>query len=388
MAEQLAERGHEVWVLTSDHRTVVQDKKPEEQIFRRLKVHMTFNSALAPAATFFLRRRELVLENLRQLEIVLDDVCPEVVFIWNLQELPREIAVACEERPGLVVAYWLAGYSPADPDEFWRYWEHVPNNRALRLLKYPVRGLALRIMENEGKPIRPKMAHVAVVSEFMLQKGLREGTLPAHSQVIYNGVELKRFYHQIQPRKHKRTRILQAGRINADKGVHTTLRAASYLVSAGKGDRFEILIAGNGPVDYVAELEAYVADHSLQNNISFLDWIPRDDMPTVMANHDVLLLPSIIDEAFSRAVLEGMAAGLAVVASRTGGTGELIKHQINGLTFQAGDSADLASQLQLLIDDDGTRQQLARKGQQKVIEEFSMDTMVDNVESFLLGTFN
>jgi glycosyltransferase involved in cell wall biosynthesis len=78
-----------------------------------------------------------------------------------------------------------------------------------------------------------------------------------------------------------------------------------------------------------------------------------------------------------------MAAGLAVVGTLTGGTGELLIERENGLTCAAENSHEMAEKIEILLDDPAFRFQLACNGQKRVIGEFSLDRMVDRLENFL-----
>lgn len=124
---------------------------------------------------------------------------PDVIFIWNLQGFTRRLALDAEALPEIPVAYWLAGYSPAEPDEFWHYWSIQPKVRShLGWIKNGMRRTAFAMLQREGQPLQPAMRHVAVVSQFMRSKGVADGTLPHHTRVIYNGVEVEQFFFPVR----------------------------------------------------------------------------------------------------------------------------------------------------------------------------------------------
>jgi glycosyltransferase involved in cell wall biosynthesis len=106
-------------------------------------------------------------------------------------------------------------------------------------------------------------------------------------------------------------------------------------------------------------------------------------MPELLRKFDVLVLPSIWPEPFSRAVLEGMISGLVVVAARTGGTPEIIVDEENGLLFMPNDPQDLAKKIAYLVDHPGERNQIGYAGRQTVVEGFTMEKMMDKIESYL-----
>ena len=91
----------------------------------------------------------------------------------------------------------------------------------------------------------------------------------------------------------------------------------------------------------------------------------------------------IFREPFARTVLEAMAAGLVVIGTTTGGTGEILTEGKTGLTFPAGDGGQLAKQITRLFDDPVLSQRLAKVGQERVVKQYTLQRMVNQIESVL-----
>jgi glycosyltransferase involved in cell wall biosynthesis len=337
---------------------------------------------------FFITRRQTESHNRRCLLNVAADFAPDVVFVWNIEGLPRSIAVEAESLPNVAVAYWLAGYSPAAPDEFWCYWSRPAMNPVVRPFKSLVSKIALPIMRTEGKPLGPNMRHVAVVSEYLLAKGLADGTLPANTQVIYNGVEIEEFFRPVPSQVEGPLLLLLAGRVTPDKGVDTVIEAVGILAQECDPPNVQLVIAGSGPDSFLGKLKRRVHELDIENLVSFLGWVPREEVPELMARHHVLILPTVYQEPFARVVLEAMASGLLVVSTLTGGTKELLEHEVTGLAFDAGNAQELALLLRRLVTEPGLRQRLAEQGQEVVLKGFSLDNMIQNVEDFLKEAFD
>ena len=85
-----------------------------------MRLHIRYNDRINIPLQFLWRRPRAEAHDLRCLGASVDRFAPDVVFIWNLQGLPISIALAAESLSGPGIAYWLAGYSPAEPDEYWR----------------------------------------------------------------------------------------------------------------------------------------------------------------------------------------------------------------------------------------------------------------------------
>lgn len=386
VAERLAERGHAIAVLTSD-RGVSRGESATANgsIHRLLRIQPRFGTRPGPAMQFFLTRRRIEAYNRLACRNLVQQYQPDVVFIWNLEGLPYELATDVESLQGVAAAYWLAHYSPAGPDLYWRFWTQPPGKHThLEMFKGVLGRLALAQMRREGKPVRPQMCHVAVVSEWMRSKGLAENTLPTHTEVIYNGVETDLFYHPVHPPDGQLpVNLLLAGRVSADKGIHIAVEAVGTLAQARPQRDFRLIIAGSGPRDYQEQLQKSAASYGIGELVSFTGWLPREQMPSLMHKCHVLLLTAIYPEAFARVVLEGMAAGLAVVGTLTGGTGELLRHRHNGLVYAAEDGQDLARQIGQLLDNPHLRHGLASCGQEMVLGQYSLERMVERVEDLL-----
>lgn len=384
VAVGLAQCGHVAAVLTSDHGGLVSVPQGEARVHRWLLLQPRYDARVSPAMQSFYSRPRIERANRRALHKVVAAFGPDVVFIWNLDGLSHELALDAEAFPGVATAYWVASNSPAAPDAYWRYWNQAPGQRVkLAGAKRLLRSLALAQMRREGKPVRPEMRHVAVVSEFMRRTGQAAGVLPPHTEVIYNGVETDLFRHHVAPvETAPPIRLLLAGRVSADKGVHKAVEALGRLAQARPQRDFHLTIAGDGPVDYRAELERLAERLGVGELVSFAGRLPRAIMPELMAACHILLLPTVIEEAFARVTLEAMAAGLAVVGTLTGGTGEILRDGATGLACT--DSCDdLPRQIDRLLADPQLRVQLARNGQSEVLANYSMTRMVARVEDLL-----
>lgn len=384
VAMRLAGRGHQVQVLTSIRGTDRAAMVHEPNIRRLLRLQPDYESQRSVSAQFFLHRQRDETHNVHCLQQLIKAFKPDVVFMWNLEYLPRALALTAESTPGVSTAYWLAGYSPMEPEEFWRYWNRPANRSVIKPFKQALQKIALSMMQTERQTRQLiQMRHTGIVSDYMRRMGLAAKTIPAQTRVIYNGIEPELFYHPVAAETSRQLVLLQAGRVSADKGVHTTVEAVGHLAAKYTADQIHLNIAGSGPVEYQSRLQQLVDRYQIADRVSFLGWLPRDKMPELMARSHVLVLPTSHQEPFARVVLEAMASGLTVISTLTGGTGEIIQPGITGLAFEAEDGQGLANQIEQLILNPTLRCQLATNGQQLVLEKFSLDRMVENVEQLL-----
>ncbi len=379
-------RGHEVLVLASDFGVSSSDQGLQESGVRRtLALHIAYQDRTPIPLQFVWRRPLVARRDQRLLRRSAAEFQPDVVCFWNTECLPRNLAAVAEALPGVGVAYWLAGRSPAALDEYDLYWQVAGRSRSARAFKAVFRTPARAWCAHSAHARRPQMRHVGVVSAYLRRAGLAAGTLPATSEVIPNGVEVRNFFCPITTGPLAELRLILAGRLAPDKGVHVAIDALAQVRAAMPQAGVRLKIVGGGPQDYWDELRRAVGRHGLDPFVEFAGKIPRAEMPAVLRDQHVLLLPTLVEEAFPRVVLEGMAAGLAVVAADTGGTRELVVHEVTGLLCPPGDPAALAQQILRLMRQPGLRTELAANGQRRVVAEFSLERMVDRVEALLVG---
>lgn len=168
----------------------------------------------------------------------------------------------------------------------------------------------------------------------------------ARIQVIPNGISddflqvgSNRCYSKEGP-----LRLITVGNLITLKGVDTLLRALATLADP---TAVSLTIVGDGPEQ--KNLQTLGRTLKLNNQIQFLGAMPAGQIPRLMGEADVLVMPSL-REGRPNVVLEAMAAGLPVIGSDIAAITELVKAEVNGLLFTAGDQQQLAVQLKRLID--------------------------------------
>ena len=191
---------------------------------------------------------------------------------------------------------------------------------------------------------------VIAVSEGEASAMIAAGVVPRERvSVVPNGVDPKRF-SDARPLPDAALglpegvkRILVAGLLNPAKGQDLAIEALASEPLTGRSD-VHLLLAGHG--EDLARLRALAQARGLAERVHFLGW--RDDLPALMASVDVLLLPSRW-EGMPYAVLEAMAAGLPVVATRVDGASDLVLPGKSGELVDVGDVAGMARALAALL---------------------------------------
>lgn len=101
-------------------------------------------------------------------------------------------------------------------------------------------------------------------------------------------------------------------------------------------------------------------------------WGYRDNMPEVMAEANIICLPSY-REGLPKVLIEAAACGRPIVTTDMPGCREIVHHGKNGLLVSARDSKELAQALRILIEDSGMRQRMGQEGRALVVAEYSVD---------------
>ncbi len=164
-----------------------------------------------------------------------------------------------------------------------------------------------------------------------------------------------------------------AGRLAAEKGVSVLLEAMKDVLA--RVPKARLVVAGDGPERPALERQA--RDLGIDNRVAFLGM--RADLPRVLAALDVFVLPSLY-EGFGLVVLEAMAVGVPVIATRVGGVPEVIEDGVTGLLVPAGDAKKLAEAVFRLEDNPRQAEALADRGSARLQTDFSLPAMIDAVE--------
>lgn len=105
-------------------------------------------------------------------------------------------------------------------------------------------------------------------------------------------------------------------------------------------------------------------------------WQSQSALPTLLAQCDIVVCPTVAEEALGRTAVEGMGTGRPVVASRIGGLSFTVLDEATGLLCRPGDIDDLARQLTRLLDDAPLRAHLGSNGRQRFLENYTWEAIL------------
>jgi sugar transferase (PEP-CTERM/EpsH1 system associated) len=202
------------------------------------------------------------------------------------------------------------------------------------------------------------------------------GVPPERIRQLYSGVDVHRFcpdHGSTAAGADDQVVIGTAGRLDPVKNQAALVDALRRIHDRdpGRAGRLKLIIVGDGPLR--AGLEQRVQAAGLQKQVSLLG--ARQDVPALMRGMDVFALPST-NEGISNTVLEAMASGLPVVATRVGGNPELVVDGVTGMLVAPGDDASLAEALARYAGDPLLRRAHGAAGRARAVEEFSIEAMM------------
>ncbi len=229
---------------------------------------------------------------------------------------------------------------------------------------------------------RPFVNHYVALSRDLADY-LREpiGVAPERITQIYNGVDTAQFAPAPQARPpiagcpFTAADLWFVGTVGRMQEVKDQVTLAKAFVRAVRrhpsGTRLRLVMVGDGP------LRKRVDDVLGAAGLRELAWLPgeRSDVPDILRGLDCFVLPSLA-EGVSNTILEAMATGLPVVATRVGGNPELVEDGATGQLVPSADSEAMAMAILGYFDDPATARRHARAARQATVQRFSLDRMV------------
>jgi glycosyltransferase involved in cell wall biosynthesis len=257
--------------------------------------------------------------------------------------------------------------------------------------------------QNNPATLAKRLRHVdlvAGVSHHITEKIRRDfPQMSDRCQTIYNGINPEEFdrekdYEQARQKKEKC--ILYTGAISPHKGIHILLDAFTIVAQHYPEVHLEIvgpqwpypieetfpmndraLIKKLKPLydeNYMLYLKRRLAP-DIASKVSFTGTIPRKSAEFLnrLYNADIFVFPSICNEGFGLPPIEAMAAGVPVVASKSGAVTEVVQDGKTGFLVDKNNASQLATALLLLLENEGLAEEMGRAGRQRAIDFFTWD---------------
>ena len=314
----LGKRGHTIQVLTSDTPYLGQIDKDEPNIDRGLLLYGGWKDGVCEQIDDNEQVIQIIKANLEKVKIIIRDFRPELCLLGNIDFLSHlgnidflsHIVFSPLLEMNIPIVHHLGNKTPGYSVD------HTPKSDLYQL---------------------------ATASGWLRDEIMRQGYPLKGISVIYPGALVGEFRMHVLPALDK-LRIAYAGIVLPYKGPHILIEALKRLHD--RGTDFSCALAGTiTDVGFMDRLKEFVVATGMKDKIDFLGFLPRGKLKDFFARRNVLVFPSIVQEAFGISQVEAMAAGLTVVSSGTGGAREIIEHGKSGLIFESENSESLAQEL-------------------------------------------
>ena len=175
--------------------------------------------------------------------------------------------------------------------------------------------------------------------------------------------------------------ILFVGRFTENKGVTDLVRAMKLI--SERLDRARLALVGFGPAE--DSIRRTIENEGLDDRVTIMGRVSRDEIPAHMASADLLVLPSLKVEGLGVVLLEALASGTPVVGTRVGGIPDIISDGVTGLLCHPGDPQNIATTCLRMLEDSDLRRTTIENGKGLIEDRFSWTRIGAFLESVLLG---
>lgn len=202
----------------------------------------------------------------------------------------------------------------------------------------------------------------------------------ARITVIYNGIDLPIVnFHDFRSRVNKKGFIIGVvARLEEEKGIEYLIRAVEIVNKIIP--QLRLIIVGDG--SQRKNLQWLVSSIGISNQVQFVGF--QKNTTGWIRNFDVLVLPSAKRESFGVVLIEAMASLRPVIASRIGGTTEIVEHHKNGLLVEPANSEELAQAIIYLYNNPQKVLEMIKSAREKVESSFSKKQMAESFEKLFI----
>lgn len=254
---------------------------------------------------------------------------------------------------------------------------------------------------NEKIPLLPKLLipsvdAAAYTTQAMAEHYAKLGGSVTRQAVVYEPIDIESFSNPQDARAIRRQfsvggndyLISNIGRITPWKGQHHFLGAIAETVKHYPNIK-ALIVGAPGKTDkdkqYLNSLQSLVEESSLQDHVIFTG--NRNDIPEIMAASDIVVHSACLPEPFGLVIAEAMAAGTPVIATRGGGTPEIIEDGVTGILVAMNSPNGIQQAIQNLLASPELRARISAKAREVVGQRFSIAQHVAKIQNIYEGIF-
>jgi glycosyltransferase involved in cell wall biosynthesis len=246
-----------------------------------------------------------------------------------------------------------------------------------RYIEPPIISSMYRLTERTLAPMLARMSKMQIhTGGYFARRVIKWGAPPDKVVTIHNGFDPHVFKPGVAASDlvGERTILFTARRLVEKNGLEYLISAMPDIIAQYDA---ELVIAGDGPHKH--HLQKLVARHNLQNDVSFIGAVPHSKLPQLISASDIVVIPSLM-EASSLFLIESMACKRPVVATNVGGIPEILNEGC-GVLVSPRDTLALSQAINLLIADQGLRDDLATEAYSTVRGTLTWDKIAQQTEN-------
>ncbi len=190
----------------------------------------------------------------------------------------------------------------------------------------------------------------------------------SNCRILNNGIDTKRFARAVTDIEKYKDSFLLLGRLGKRKGAYDLVDAVA--IAKEKNPSIKVYMAGDGEVEQV---RALVSEKHLEDHITIIGWVDLAGKLELLGKVSTVVLPSY-NEGLPMSILEGMAAGKAIISTTVGAIPEVVSRE-NGILVEPGDIHSLADALVRCSADTDMLERMSQGNRQKMEESYSLERM-------------
>jgi len=354
LSRKLVENGHDVTVYTSDWPAIRQEHLPRFSTFGKINV-VRFRSVQ-----------------------VLPGLPPTLVF-------PSLVNTLLKDRETDVIHVHNYGYFPAYSASFGRLINGIPLILSAHTTSKVSVGIFARRFYNKtlGKMTVKMADHIICSTEDEKDYLISVGADPLRTSIIPNGVDVERFTVGSTSFSFRKKFdvsgkiVLAVGRLSKEKGLDYLLKAASKVKNDMPKTRVNFVLVGP---DYgvEAKLSSQAQSLGIEGNVLFVGPLRDAELTSAYLESDVYVLPSLF-ESFGMTLLEAMAAGKPIVASRYSAAPDLLRNGAKGYMINPYRPEEMAKALETLLTDSQLADRMGRINR-SIVTQYSWNHIAEKIE--------
>lgn len=239
-----------------------------------------------------------------------------------------------------------------------------------------------------GKKITAKIyrqsALLIFISKYLKMNFIENFGEMKNSKIIYNGI--KKHIKKLENKKEIKDKVVfcVVGVIYENKNQLQVIKACKLLLEENRTN-FMLYVVGKGDGKEIGKIKNYIKNNNLKNNIELLGY--KKNIFSVLQKCDIGIMASRY-EAFGRATVEYMMAGLPVIASASGANEEIVKNGITGLVYDIDNIEALKDCMLYAMENPDIMAEMGHKGYMRAREKFEMAENTDKIYKEIVRLIN